>query len=482
MNLEKYRAVIGLEVHAQLDTRAKFFCPEAVVYGAEPNSCISPVSLGYPGALPSINAACIDLAIIMGLATDCRIAETCHFARKNYFYPDLPKGYQISQDQTPICFAGKLDIRLKSGETKTVGITRIHLEEDAGKSLHDQDPFDTLVDLNRAGVGLIEIVSEPDLASAEESSAYLTEIRKLVRYLGVCDGNMEEGSLRCDANISVMPKDATEFGARVEVKNMNSISNVARAINYEIERQIAIVETGGKVQKETRTWDAATGKTFSMRDKESAADYRYFPEPDLQPLRITQEHIERIRAATPELPESRYKRYVHEWGLADFDATVITERREFSDYFEAATLAGASKKAVANWMTGVVRAYLNETATDVAAFPIPPLTLGKVAALAETGIINLNTAKEKLFPHLIQNPGDDPETVAAANDWLSVRDPDAELAQVRAVLADNPEKVQQYRNGKTGLLGFFVGQAMKNLGGKADPKEINRIVSELLQP
>jgi aspartyl-tRNA(Asn)/glutamyl-tRNA(Gln) amidotransferase subunit B len=481
MSLEKYRAVIGLEVHAQLATRAKFFCPEAFEYGAEPNVYISPVSLGYPGALPSLNLACIDLAIKMGLATQCRIAQECHFARKNYFYPDLPKGYQITQDETPICFGGRLEIRLKSGATKTVGITRIHLEEDAGKSLHDQNPFDTLIDLNRAGVGLIEIVSEPDMSSAEEAAAYLTEIRKLVRYLDVCDGNMEEGSLRCDANISVMPVGATTFGTRVEVKNMNSISNVARAINYEIERQIAIIESGQKVRKETRTWDAATGKTFSMRDKESAADYRYFPEPDLQPLRITSEHIERIRAATPELPESRYRRYVHQWGLSDFDATVLTERREFSDYYEATIRAGAGKKAAANWMTGVVRAYLNETATDIADFPIRPETLAKIVTMAETGTINLNTAKEKLFVHLLARPDDDPQAVAAANDWLTVRNPEAEWAQVHAVLAAHPDKVQQYRNGKTGLLGFFVGQAMKNLGGKADPKEINRLVAQALE-
>lgn len=479
-----YKAVIGLEIHAQLASRSKIYCADAVDFGGHPNTRVSPVSLGLPGTLPTLNEACVHLAIKMGLATGCTIAQSCHFARKNYFYPDLPKGYQISQDKTPICTDGHLQVRLKDG-MHTIHIQRIHMEEDAGKSIHDQDPFDTLIDLNRASVGLIEIVSHPDMDNAEQAMAYVTEIRKIVRYLGICDGNMEEGSLRCDANVSVMPahlpRTMENFGTRAEIKNMNSISNVGRAINYEIERQIKLIEAGGKVARETRTWDAATGQTLPMRDKESADDYRYFPEPDLQPLMVTEELKARLRAEMPPLPEQLFKQFTQEHGLPVHDATLLTEDRAFAEYYMALAQAGGNHKAASNWMNGPVKNWMNEQAEPIQDFPITPGTLGQVVKLVEGGQISITIAKEKLFPVLLQEPKGADAAAVAQRDNLLLQNDTALIEKVIAeVLAKNPAEVQNFLGGKTGLMGFFVGHVMKGTGGKADPKLINQLLKAAL--
>jgi aspartyl-tRNA(Asn)/glutamyl-tRNA(Gln) amidotransferase subunit B len=476
-----YISVIGLEIHAQLATHAKIYCPEAAEYGAMPNTRVSPVSLGLPGALPTLNEHCVELAIKMGLATGSSIAQHCYFARKNYFYPDLPKGYQISQDKTPICLGGSMNIRLKDGTTKRIGITRIHIEEDAGKSMHDQDMYDTLIDLNRAGVGLIEIVSEPDMRTAEEAMAYITEIRKLVRYLDICDGNMEEGSLRCDCNVSVMKKTDTKFGTRTETKNMNSISNVGRAIAYEIERQIELLERGERVIQQTRTWDAVTGTTMPLRDKESADDYRYFPEPDIQPLALTDAYLERIRVSLPELPEALFDKYTNNYRLPDWDAGQLTETKEFANYYEALLHHTQHYKTAANWMIGPVKTWLNERGLEMKDYPLAPEALAGIIELVEAGKVSHSAAKDQLLPILLNDPSQSPAEAAAAHNLLLNDNSDELRTIVQQVLADNPEKVQTYLNGKDGLLGFFVGQVMKLSGGKADPKMLNTLVIEEAQ-
>jgi aspartyl-tRNA(Asn)/glutamyl-tRNA(Gln) amidotransferase subunit B len=348
---DKYQMVIGLEVHAQLNTRSKAYCSDLNEFGSSPNSNVGPVSLGMPGTLPMLNKKAVEYAIRLGLATNCHIAKDMHFARKNYFYADLPKGYQITQDTTPICTKGFVEIETPNGKKK-IGITRIHMEEDAGKSIHDQDPFDTLIDLNRAGVPLVEIVSEPDIRTSEEAYNYLSEIRKLVRYLEICDGNMEEGSLRCDANISVMLKGSAQYGTRCEVKNMNSIRNVQRAIEHEVERQIEIVEAGGTIDQETRNFDAATGTTSLLRSKENAHDYRYFPEPDLLPLKVTENEIARIQSELPPLPAALIKKYIADFGLSEYDARLITEDKAMAMYFETMIKSTTNYKAAANWLMG----------------------------------------------------------------------------------------------------------------------------------
>ncbi|MBX3101723.1 MAG: Asp-tRNA(Asn)/Glu-tRNA(Gln) amidotransferase subunit GatB [Bacteroidetes bacterium] len=471
-----YETVVGIEIHAQLNTRSKIFSPDAVDFAGAPNTRIAPVTLGLPGVLPVLNRQAVRLAAKMGMATHCHIAEHCYFARKNYFYPDLPKGYQISQDKTPLCTAGHLEVRLPAGGTKRIGITRIHIEEDAGKSLHDQDPFDSLIDLNRAGVGLIEIVSEPDIRTPEEAAAYVTEIRKLVRYLGVCDGNMEEGNLRCDVNISVRKVGTERFGTRNEVKNVNSISNVARAIVYETERQIALLESGGTVVQETRTWDAVNNRTVILREKETADDYRYFPEPDLQPLHLDAALLAELRAELPELPEALYQKYTQEYGLNDFDAGLLTEQREFSDFYAAVLLHAPYHKAAANWLNGPVRSWLNEQARDITEFPLQAQHIAGILQLVESGKVSHSMAKEKLFPALVSSPHLPAEEVATQLNLLLETDTAALAATIAEILAANPDKVETYRAGKAGLLGFFVGQVMKATQGKADPKAINELL------
>lgn len=476
-----YKAVIGLEIHAQLKSESKIYCADKVTYGEQPNTFVSPISLGHPGTLPTLNEHCLELAIKMGLAMHCTIAEHCYFARKNYFYPDLPKGYQISQDKTPICTKGYLDVRLEGGQKKRIGITRIHMEEDAGKSLHDQDLYDSLIDLNRASVGLIEIVSEPDIENAEQAMAYMTEVRKLVRYLDICDGNMEEGSLRCDANVSVMKKDAKQFGTRAEVKNMNSISNVGRAINYEIERQIELLEGGGTVLLETRTWDAVSGQTYSMRTKEEADDYRYFPEPDLQPLVVTSERISDIEASMPELPDSLYERFTQTYSLPEHDATLLTEQREFAQYYLAVLEGTSNYKAASNWLNGPVKTYLNEHAVDITAFPLPPASIASLVTLVDGGKVSFSIAKEQLFNLLLAEPKAKPEALAKQHNLLLDNDADTIATEIEKVLDADPENVATYLEGKTGLLGHFMGQVMKATKGKADPKLVNKHLRDALE-
>ena len=478
--MEKYEAVIGLEIHCQLLTQSKMFCPEAVMYGEQPNTALSAVSYGHPGALPAINYAGIGLAIRVGLATHCAITRSNHFARKNYFYPDLPKGYQITQDKTPICTQGFIDIRLKDNSYKKIGITRIHIEEDAGKSLHDQDLHDTLIDLNRAGVGLIEIVSEPDMRTSEEAAAYVAEIRKLVRYLDVCDGNMEDGSLRVDANISVRLKGEQKLGRRVEVKNMNSISNIAKAIDYEIERQIAIVESGEVIHQQTRTWEPLKGVTLTMRDKESADDYRYFPEPDLLPVLLTEADINAVQAILPPLPNTLYQKYTQQIGLPEFDAHVITEQKAVALYFEDLLACGIEPKTASNWILGPVKNYLNEQAMEITQMGISPKTLATLIQLVIDGKVSLTIAREHIFP-LLPGATNTPLEIATQNNWLLSMDESVIKTAITQVLAEFPQKVSEYKAGKIGLLGFFVGKVMELTQKKADPKIINPLVRKMLE-
>jgi aspartyl-tRNA(Asn)/glutamyl-tRNA(Gln) amidotransferase subunit B len=478
--MQGYKAIIGLEVHAQLLTKSKIFSSDSAAYGADPNTQVSVVSLGHPGTLPVLNQVCVDHALKVGLALGCEITRLNYFARKNYFYADLPKGYQISQDTTPICRNGSVHIRTSDGSGKIIRIHRIHMEEDSGKSIHDQDPYHTLVDLNRAGVGLIEIVSEADLGNAEEAMAYLGEIRKIVRYLGICDGNMEEGSLRCDANISVMKTDAHVWGTKVEVKNMNSISNVGRAINYEIERQIAALEKGEIIRQQTRTWDAGRAITVSMRDKESAHDYRYFPEPDLPSLFITDSMLEGIRMQLPKLPHELYADFTGTLQLPEQDAVILTDNRAFAEYFITLTESGASPKAAANWMLGSVRSWLNAQALPIESYPISPAQLLELIQLVEGNAISNTIARDKLLPLLLENPEAGAENLAKAHNLLMEEAGDELITVIESVLAQFPDKVSAFRGGKTGLSGFFMGQVMQATGGKYDPKIINQKVIELL--
>lgn len=467
-----HEMVVGLEVHVQLRTNAKVFAPEAVTFGERPNSYTSWVSLGYPGTLPVLNRACVEAALRLGLALDCEIPSEFFFSRKNYFYPDLPKGYQITQEAAPIARRGQVWLRLPDGSRYRVGIARLQLEEDTGKSLHDQDPFDTLLDFNRAGIGLVEIVSDPDIRTPQQAMAYVAHIRRLVRFLGISDGNMEEGSLRCDANISVRREGNTTFGTRVEIKNLNSISALGKALEYEYHRQLALLEAGKPIQQETRTWDG--NRTVPLREKETADDYRYFPEPDLPPVKVTQEWLAALRASLPELPDRLFDRLVETYGLSPDDATLITEDRPYAEYFSALLSEGVSPRASAIWLNGSIRAYLNESATPMEAFPLPPAQLARLIHLVESRQVSLTAAREKLFPYLLLHPQAEPLEVARQMDLLLLQDENQLDLWITEVLAENPEKVETYRKGKTGLLGFFVGQVMRRSGGKADPQEVQK--------
>ncbi len=479
--IAKYQPVIGLEVHAQLLTRSKMYSADENEYGVAPNTNLSVITLGHPGTLPRVNRTAVEFAMKMGLATNCHIRRDNLFARKNYFYPDLPKGYQITQDKTPICYDGHLDVRLGDGSTKRVGITRIHLEEDAGKSMHLAGETETLVDLNRAGVPLIEIVSEPDIRTGEEAYAYLLEIKKLVEYLGICDGNMEEGSLRCDANISVMLQGAEQFGVKVEVKNMNSFRNVQRAIAYEIERQVALVEAGAAVDSETRGFDAASGTTSGQRSKETLNDYRYFPEPDLPPLVIDDAWLHRIQAGLPALPQQLYARFTGELGLSDYDASVLVDQKEVAQYFDDLARLTPNAKAAANWVMGPVKSYLNERALAMDDFPLDPAQLAGVIELIDAGKINYSVASKQLFPYLLEHPTANATGAADSLGLLTKTDGDALETLVQQVLAANPAKVAEYRAGKKSLTGMFMGELMKLTGGKADPKQANQLLRAALE-
>ena len=476
---DKYQIVIGLEVHAQLSTASKMYTTDSAAFGAMPNTNISPLTLGHPGTLPYVNKEAINSAIKMGLATDCTITEYNGFARKNYFYADLPKGYQITQDTTPICTKGHIDIEVE-GEEKRIGITRIHLEEDAGKSTHDLDPYNSLIDLNRAGVPLIEIVSEPDLRSPEEAYAYLTEVRKLLRYLEICDGNMEEGSMRCDANISVNLIGTDKFGERCEVKNMNSMRNVMRAIEFEAKRQIDLIENGGTVEQETRSFNAVDASTFTLRSKENAHDYRYFPESDLPPFVVSKEKIEAIQAAMPKLSKELYKEFTQDLGLSAYDATIIAEDKYFAQYFLKIVSEGAQAKAAANWMIGPVKSYLNDQAIEIGEFPLRPAQINEIIKLIEDGKLNFASASQKLYPALLEQKDTDILKLAESLNIIQNSDTGEIERIVDEVLAENPDKVEAYKNGKTGLMGMFMGQVMRKSGGKADPKIATNILSKKL--
>ena len=478
---DKYETVIGLECHIQLLTKTKMYSSDISEYGGTPNTHVSVVTLGHPGTLPVVNEKAVEFAVKLGIAVNANIREENEFARKNYFYADLPKGYQITQDKTPICTGGYIISKLKEGAELKVNLTRIHMEEDAGKSLHDIDPFETLVDLNRAGTPLLEIVTEPDLRSGEEAYSYLTEVRKLVRYLDICDGNMEEGSLRCDANISVMLKGSKEFGKKVEVKNINSFRNVQRAIDFEVKRQIDLLEAGELIAGETRSFDAVRDLTFSLRSKENANDYRYFPEPDLQPVFVTKAYIADIKAAMPTLPSALFDTYTKQYKLSDYDAHQIIDSKEVAAYFDKIVKHTTNYKSAANWLMGPVKAYLNERALHFFEFNLLPKKIAEIITLIDSGKVSNAAAAQRLFPELAANPEKNVEQMAMQLDLLQNSNSSELQDLVNSTLSKFPEKVTEYKNGKVGLLGMFVGEVMKLSKGKADPKLLNQLVKETLE-
>lgn len=475
----KYETVIGLEVHAQLLTESKLFCSDSAAFGGAPNTHISPITMAHPGTLPRMNRKAAEYAIKLGLACHCEIEKDNYFARKNYFYPDLPKGYQVSQHTAPICKGGYIAIVTDAG-ARQVQLNRIHLEEDAGKLLHDQDPHNSYVDYNRAGVPLVEIVTEPDMHNSDEAYAYLTEMRRLVRYLGVCDGNMEEGSMRCDANISVRLKGTTTLGTKVEVKNMNSIRNVKRAIDNEVKRQIDLIESGGTLIQETRSFDASNGSSFSLRSKEEANDYRYFPEPDLAPFRLTDAFIDGIRATLPALPEELIRKYTTEFGLPEYDARVICDDKSTADYYESLIAVTAQYKAAANWMLGPVKSWLNENSADISAFPVTPAALAALITLTDAGKVSFSIASSRILPEMIQSPAD-PMEIATRLNLLQDNNADNIAPIIDEVLAKYPDKVAAFKGGKKGLMSLFVGEVMKLSKGKADPRLTNELLAEKLK-
>ena len=479
--MSSWETVIGLEIHAQLATVSKIFSGASTAYGAEPNTQACAVDLGLPGVLPVLNQEAVQMAIRFGVAIDAEIDHQSVFARKNYFYPDLPKGYQISQFEHPIVGKGHISISPAEGEHKEIGITRAHLEEDAGKSIHDQFPEQSGIDLNRAGTPLLEIVSEPDMRSAKEAVAYARKIHSLVRYLDICDGNMQEGSFRCDANVSVRRKGDEKLGTRAELKNINSFRFLERAINYEIERQIDLIEDGGTVVQETRLYDSERDETRSMRSKEEANDYRYFPDPDLLPVAISDEDIARIRAALPELPEQKKQRYIDELGLTEYNAEVLTANRDTALFFEAAIADGGNAMAaqLANWILGDLAGALNKAGLDIVDSPISPAMLAQLVARIVDNTISGKIAKQ-VFEAMWQGEGGADEIIESRG-LKQITDSGAIEGIIDEVIAANPEQVQQFRDGKEKVLGFFVGQVMKQSRGKANPGQVNAILREKLK-
>lgn len=476
----KYTVVIGLEVHAQLLTKSKMYAADSTEYGSLPNSNVSAISLGHPGTLPKVNKSAIEFAVKMGLACDAEITRLNVFDRKNYFYPDLSKGYQITQDKTPICKGGTIIIKTANDREKAIQLNRVHLEEDTGKSMHLAEEVDTLVDFNRAGVPLIEIVTEPDMRTSEEAYAFLTEVRKLVRYLEICDGNMEEGSLRCDANVSVMLKEANEYGKKVEVKNMNSIRNVQRAIDFEVGRQIKLLENGETIASETRNFDAGSGHTVSMRSKEDLNDYRYFPEPDLSPVLISEEWLAQIKAAMPSLPRELFKKFVEELHLPEYDAQVLTDSKEIALYFELLCQETSNYKAASNWMMGPIKSYLNELTLHISQFPLSPKQIAALIHLVDEGKVNFSVASQKIYREMIENPAKSPLEIAEEMNLIQESNTNTIIPIVEEVLALLPDKVEEYKNGKKGLMGLFMGEIMKKSKGKADPKVASELLRERL--
>jgi len=478
---EKYELVVGLEVHVQLSTASKIFSSDSAVFGAEPNENISPVSLGLPGTLPRLNKKVVEYAVKMGLATNCSINLHNHFDRKNYFYADLPKGFQTTQDSEPICKSGYIDIESSDQTTSRIRINRIHMEDDAGKSMHDQDETDSLIDLNRAGVPLIEIVSEPDIRSGSEAAAYLNEIRKLVKYLDICDGNMEEGSIRCDANISVRLRGSSDYGNRCEVKNLNSIRNLQRAIDHEFARQISVIESGGYIEQNTLNFNAESGSTSPLRSKEMANDYRYFPEPDLPPLILKEEYIREIEASLPELPAGKISRYTKEFGLSAYDAALISAEKETAEYFDELVYYTKNYKSAANWLNGPVRSYLNEQNKTIANFSLQPAELSGLIALIDSGKLNYSVAAQKVFPEMILQPGLSAGAAALSLEALIDTGEDELSCIIEEVLGNYPDKVKDYQNGKKGVLGLFMGDIMKKSKGKINPQTASKLVIEKLE-
>ena len=477
-----YDVVIGLEVHAQLLTRSKIFCGCSTAFGAPPNTQVCPVCMGMPGVLPVLNRKVVELAIRTALATRCQVAETSQFARKNYFYPDLPKGYQISQYEKPLASDGYIDIEAgKEKKTRRIGITRIHMEEDAGKLFHGMEGASanhSYVDLNRTGVPLIEIVSEPDMTTPEEADAYLRSLRAILQYLDVCDGSMEEGSFRCDANISLKPAGQSELGTKVELKNMNSFRHVQNALAFEIERQKTMLADGETIVQETRLWDADRGITTSMRSKEEAHDYRYFPDPDLQPVAVSAGWIESIRAGLPELPQGRRERFVRDFKLPDYDAEVLTGSRQLADYFEACVTCYPQPKKVSNWIMGELLRLLNESKKSIGECLVTPSSLAAMLSMVDKGVISGTTAK-KVFEEMYAT-GKDPSAIVASKGLEQVSDQGELGGVIDGILAAHPRQVEEYRQGKEKVFGFFVGEAMKATRGKANPQLINELLKKKL--
>ena len=478
VDVVEFESVIGLEVHAQLKTESKIFCGCSTEFGAEPNTHVCPICLGMPGVLPVLNRKVVEYAIRAAIATHCQISPESRFARKNYFYPDLPKGYQISQYELPLAINGYIDIEVEDRNVR-IGITRIHMEEDAGKLLHDPDQSFSRVDLNRTGVPLIEIVSEPDIRTCEEAGAYLRKLRSILRYLYICDGNMEEGSFRCDANVSIRPKGNTALGTRTELKNLNSFKHVEKAIFHEINRQKDVVLDGGHVVQETLLWNPDKGQTTSMRSKEEAHDYRYFPDPDLLPLTIGDNWIQNISQSLPELPDARQKRFIHDYQLPSYDAAVLTGSRELADYFEACVAEYPQPKSVSNWVMGSLLALLNAEGKEIHQSPVSPKSLAALLKLIEAGVISGKIAKT-VFDEMSRT-GKSPETIVQEKGLIQLTDPSEIESIVQKVMSSNPKEVSDYRNGKEKVFGFFVGQVMKESRGKANPQIVNRILKEHLE-
>jgi aspartyl-tRNA(Asn)/glutamyl-tRNA(Gln) amidotransferase subunit B len=477
---DQYETVIGLETHVQLSTNSKAFCADSATFGGSPNTHISAISLGHPGTLPRLNKRQIEFAIRLGLALGCEINQQTAFDRKNYFYTDLPKGYQITQDRAPICIGGSVEIEV-GGETKIIRLHHIHMEEDAGKSIHDQDPENTLVDLNRAGVPLLEIVSEPDLRSGEEVDVFMSAMRQLVRYLEISDGNMQEGSLRCDCNVSVRLKGAEKYGERCEVKNMNSMRNARNAIKFETNRQIDLIESGGQVQQQTLNFDPVTGRTSPLRTKENAHDYRYFADPDLPPMVISDAQIERIKTEMPPLPKALRQRLMTEFKLNAYDTNLLTEEKATVFFFLNLAENTSSYKAAANLIINKINPFLQENKMDLADLPISVEHLAGLIRLIDEGKVNNTTAYQQLFPAMIEKPNESPEALAKAMNLIQSADEDFLRNIVEEVVAKFPDKVKVYQKGKKGLIGFFMGEVMRAAKGKAEPKATNALLREILE-
>lgn len=475
---QQYEAVIGLEVHARLSTKSKLFCSDANSYGAAPNENVGVITLAHPGILPKTNKKAIEYAVMMGIACNCSINQQNYFARKHYFYPDLPKGFQTSQHTVPICGPGFVTIKTSTGE-RNVKLHHIHLEEDAGKSIHDMDEDYSYIDLNRAGTPLIEIVTEPDMHSAEEAGLFVTELRKLVRWINVCDGNMEEGSMRCDANVSIRLKGKTKLGTKVEVKNLNSIRNVRKAIEFEIDRMIGMLEKGEKIYQQTRSFDASNDTTFAIREKEEANDYRYFPEPDLPPINLSNEYLLNIKNNLPALPQVLYKKYQAEFGLNEYDAAQLTLEKEIADYFELVIAHTTNYKAAANWINGPIKQLVNEE--HILLNAVPPNRLAEMIEIVDKGSVSFSNAASKLLPAIIKNSAESVEALASRLNIIQTGDADQLQEWVNAVINKMPEKVAEYKKGKKGLIGLFVGEVKKLSKGRADLKSVTQLLEDALK-